>query len=184
MNVAQGREECKSENWEQRTGFLAAVLEAAAVGDGHAEILVGIDGRVIDPDFIVEVRAGGASAEAHIANGVAAMDLLAGGYGEAGKVAVAGGDAVAVIDHDGLAVSTKEVGEGDHAIGGRDDGVTVRAANIHPAVKRTFPVKWVDALAEAAGDLAFNRPETGRGAGAGPIGRGGVASHAKADPNG
>src|ERR1700730_16733098 len=86
-----------------------------------------------------------------------------------------------MIDHDGLAVSAEEVGESDHAIGGRDDRVAVGAADIHTAVKRAFSVKWVDALTEAAGDLAFHRPEVGRGTGAGPIGGGGVASHAQAD---
>ena len=83
-------------------------------------------------------------------------------------MAVAGGDAVAVVDHDGFAVSAQEIGEGDHSIGGRDDGLAVGAADIDAAVKCAFTVEWDRALAEAAGYLAFDRPEVGRGIGAAP----------------
>src|ERR1039458_4247354 len=92
---------------------LASGLEAAVVGYRHAEILVGIDWSVVDADFVVEMRAGGASAHDDVADGVAAMDLLSGRDREAGKVAIAGGDGMAVIDHDGFAVSAHEVSEGD-----------------------------------------------------------------------
>ena len=61
--------------------------------------------------------------------------------------------------------------------------MTVSCADIHAAVKCAFSVKWIDALTEAAGDLAFNRPEIRSGIGAGPIGRGGIASHSQADAN-
>ncbi len=132
------------------------------MGDSHAEILVGIDRSVVDADFVVKMGTGGASAGADIGDGVATVNMLSGCDCEAGKVAVAGGDAVAVIHHDGLAVSALEICEGDHAIGGRDDRVAIRAADIHPAVKRAFTVEWVNALAEAGRDLAFDRPQVRR----------------------
>jgi hypothetical protein len=40
------------------TTSLAACGEAAAMGIGHAQVLVRINGSVVDADFIVEVRAG------------------------------------------------------------------------------------------------------------------------------
>src|SRR5579872_5570644 len=109
--------------------YLAAGLEAAGVGDGHAQVLVGIDRSVVDTNFVVKVRAGGAAAGADVADGIAAMNLLAGGDGESGKMAVAGRDAVAVVEHDGLAVSAHEVGEGDNAVGGSDHRMAVAAAD-------------------------------------------------------
>src|SRR5260370_34225689 len=108
-------------------------MEAGAVGDRHAEILVGINRGVAESDFIVKMRTGGAAAGADVADGVAAMDVLPGRDREAGKVAVAGGDAVAVVHHDGLAVSALEIREGDHAIGGRGDRAATRTAANEPA---------------------------------------------------
>ncbi len=67
------------------------------MGDSHAEILVGIDRSVVDADFVVKMGTGGASAGADIGDGVATVNMLSGCDCEAGKVAVAGGDAVAVI---------------------------------------------------------------------------------------
>ena len=163
--------------------FLAAGLEAAAVGDRDAEVFVGIDRSVVDANFVVEVRSGGASAEANVADGVAAMNLLAGCDRETGKVAVAGGDAVAMIHHDELAVSAEEVRESDYAIGGRDDRVAVGAADIHAAVKRALAVERIDALPKAGGDLAIDRPKVGSGVGAVLVRGGGVAGHAQADAN-
>jgi hypothetical protein len=129
------------------------------VGDCDAKVFIGIDWRVVDADFVVKMRAGGASAEAYVADGVAAVNVLAGGDGESRKMAVAGGDAVAVIHHEGFAVSAHEIGEGDDAVCRSDDGMAVVAANINAAVKCAFPVKGINALAKAAGDLAFYGPQ-------------------------
>jgi len=107
---------------------LAASPEAAAVGDGHAEIFIGIDWSVVDADFVVKVRTGGPSAGANVPDGVAAMNLLSGRNREAGEVAVAGRDTMAMIHHNGLTISAHEVHESDYAIGGRDDRMSIRAA--------------------------------------------------------
>src|SRR5580658_10337407 len=151
------------------------------MSNGHAEILVGIDRGVVDADFVMKVGTSGASTGANVADRVATMNLLSGCDCEAGKVAVACGDAVAMIYHDRLAVSAQEVREGDHAIGGRDHRLAVGAANIHATVKCAFSVERVNALSEAGRDLAFNRPKVGCGVGTEPVGGGGIASEAEAD---
>ena len=160
---------------------LGAGGEAAQVGDGQAEIFVGVDWGIVDADFVVEMGAGGASAEADVADGVAAVDVLSGGDGEAGEMSVTGGDAVAVIDHDSATVSAEEVGEGDGAVGGGDDGGSDNGGNIDAGVECAFSVKWIDAFAEGAGDLAFDGPEVGSGVGAGPVGGGGIFCEAERD---
>ena len=136
------------------------------------EIFVGVYGDVVDADFVVEMGAGGASALANVADGVAAVDVLSGGDGEAGQVAVAGGDAVAVIEHDGASVAAEEVGEGDGTVGRRDHGRAYVGGDIDAGVEGAFSVKRIDALAERAGDLAFDGPEIGSRVGADPIGGG------------
>src|SRR5882762_8276835 len=125
---------------------LASRLEAAAVGDSHAEILVGIDRSVVDANFVVKVRTSGTSAQADVADGVAAMDLLSGSDCKTGKVAVAGRDAVAMVHGDELAVSALELREGDYTIRRGDYRMAVYTANVHTAVKRAFPVEGIDAL--------------------------------------
>ena len=57
---------------KSRTG-LAAGGEAAAVRDRHAEVFVGIDRGIVDADFIMKMRAGGASAFSDETNYVTAM---------------------------------------------------------------------------------------------------------------
>src|SRR5271155_5418087 len=100
------------------------------------------------------------------------MDVLAGRYREAGKGAVAGGDAVAVVDHDGLAVSAHKISESDYAVGGCDHWMAVIAADIHAAMKCAFSVERIDAFPETSRHLAFNRPQVGRRVGAVPVRRG------------
>ncbi len=48
-------------------------------------------------------------------------------------------------------------------------------------MKRAFSIKWIDALAEGAGNLAFDRPEIRRCIGTSPIGRRGVLGESKRD---
>ena len=62
---------------------LTAGGKPASVRDVQAEVLVRIDGRVVDADFIVEMRASRSSARADITNDVATMNVLAGCGGEA-----------------------------------------------------------------------------------------------------
>ena len=59
-------------------GSLAAGLKTTGNRDGHAEIFIRIHWSVIDADFVVKMRSGGTSTGAHVADGVAAMDLLSG----------------------------------------------------------------------------------------------------------
>src|SRR5437879_10419279 len=120
-----------------------------------------VDRSVIDPDFVVEMRAGRTTAEANVADAVTPMDLLAGNYREVGQVPVPGADAAAVLDHYSAAVAAKEVSEGDHSIRRSDHRSSEGCRNIHPAVKRAFPVERVDALAERARNGAFHGPEVG-----------------------
>src|ERR1700677_3284018 len=130
------------------------------------------NGDVVDADFVVEMGAGGASALPNVADGIATVDVLSGGDSEAGKMAVAGGDAVAVVEHDGAPVAAEEVSEGDGAVGGGNYGRTYVGGDIDPGVEGAFSVEGIDALAERAGDLAFDGPEIGSRISAEPIGGG------------
>ena len=101
-------------------GELALALPAELRGGG-AEIFVGIDGDVLDADLVVQMGRGGAAGGADVSDDLSAVDVLAGGDGEAGEMSVAGGDAVSVVEFDEVSVTVHDVGEGDDAIGGGMD---------------------------------------------------------------
>src|ERR1700686_3745462 len=109
--------------------------------DSDTEILVGVYRGIVNADFIVEMRTGRASAGANVSNHIAPVYRLTCSYGIAGKVAVASADAVAVIDHDGLAVAAHELAAGDDSVGRGKNLGAIAAANIHAAVEGNFPVK-------------------------------------------
>ena len=144
--------------WEGTRYRLTAGREPAGMGECHAEVFVRINWSVVDADFVVKVRPGGASAFPDVPDHVAAMHVLASSDAKSGKVTVAGADPVSVVDHDGLAVSAHVVGKGHNAVSWGDDGMAEIAADIDTAVECSLTVEWIDALAEAASHLAFNRP--------------------------
>src|SRR5260370_40168415 len=96
-------------------------------------------------------------------------------------MAVAGTDAVTVVEHDDFAVAAKEVDEGDHPVRRGNHLMSILATDIHAAVECAFTVKWIDALPEAAGYLPFDRPEVWCRIGAEPVRRGGVACQAESN---
>lgn len=79
------------------SGELASGGEAAHVRISDAQVFVGIYRDVIDADFIVKMGTGAAAAIAHVADRIAAVDVLAGKYRKALQVAITGRDAVAVV---------------------------------------------------------------------------------------
>src|SRR6266853_216919 len=129
------------------------------------------------------MRACGPSAEAYVADGVAAVNVLAGGDGEARKMAVAGCNSVSVVNHDGATVAAEEVGEGHGAVRGSNHRGAHVGGNIYAGVESAFSIKWIDALAEGAGDLAFDRPEIWSCIGASPVCGRGVLGESERNAN-
>ena len=80
---------------------------------------MGIYRSVVDADFVVEMGTGAAAALTYVSDGVAAMYVLTRHDRKVCQVAVAGRDSVTVVDHDCPSVAAQEIGEDDHAVGGR-----------------------------------------------------------------
>lgn len=124
-----------------------------------AEVSPGIDRRVIEADFVVNVRAGGAAADADVTNDVAAVNLLAGLGIEIREVAVPGGHAEAVIDNDHPAIPGAITRRENDSISRDVDGISVGGGNIHAGVKFTFTAERIEALAEASGQMSIHWPK-------------------------
>src|SRR5579863_2578290 len=86
--------------------------------DSQTQEFVGIDWSVIDPDFVVQVRSGTATAQPDVSDGIAPAHVLSGDDRIAGKVTVARRDSVAVVKRDGPSISTHEVSKHHDAISG------------------------------------------------------------------
>src|ERR1051325_4620202 len=104
-----------------RVGAAGAALHgdegAARLEEGHR-----IDRAPVDADLVMEVAAGRAAGRAHQPDQVAAVDALAGLGDALREVAVAGLDALAVVDLDHVAVAAiVPFGAVDDAVGGRID---------------------------------------------------------------
>src|ERR1700724_2611800 len=110
----------------------------ADVRHGQPQILVRIHRGIVDADFVVEVRSCRASAQADVADGIAAMDVLSGSDGEARKVAEAGGDSVSMVDHHGATVAAQEISERNGAVGGSDHWRADTGGDVDTGVKGAF----------------------------------------------
>src|ERR1044072_9855890 len=82
----------------------------------------------------MEVRAGGAPGGPDRAQLIAAAYLIADRNIDPGKVAVAAGDAVAVIDLDHIAIAALASGLEDRAASGRIGDLALLAIDVHPGM--------------------------------------------------
>src|SRR5689334_14903828 len=111
----------------------------------------------IDPDFVVQVRAGRTPGRAHAADALADADLLADADRDHRQVGVAGLEAVAVVDLDGVAVAGAHAGERDDARRGRVDRLHAAAGEVLAGVVGRSAGERVDADAEAGGAVRARR---------------------------
>src|SRR6266700_6919017 len=136
---------------------------------GHTQIFVGIDRDIVDADFVVKVRSGAATAVANVADGVAAMYMLAGEDGEAFQVSVTRGDPVAVLEDDSPSVAAHDVGEFHHAFRRSDDRLSVEGADIDTRVECAFAVEGIYTLTEGSRNWPFHWPQVRRRVRADPV---------------
>jgi len=137
---------------------------------------VGVDRDVADADFVVQVRSSNPSAMTNIADNLAANDGLAGDDREAGEVAVAAFEAMAVVEHNLATIAVDHARYADGSIAGRANGRAIRCRDVETLVEfaLTSPKNGVNPLPEAAADRSHDRPEGGDVG----IGKGGIGGEA------
>src|SRR5436190_21650770 len=101
------------------------------------------------------VRAGGAAGRADLADHLADLDDVADLDVDRGEMAVAGGEAVAMVDLDHAAITALPAGRGHLAVGGGADGIARGGAEIKPGVHRGPSQEGIAAHAETGGELDF-----------------------------
>src|SRR4051812_19519666 len=111
------------------------------MGEGESQILVRVDWSVVDANFIMEVRAGAASAQTNVADGIATMHVLPGCDREVGKVPVAGTDSVTVVDHDGAAIAAHEIRKNHYPISRSHYSLTIGRGDVYSTMKSAFTVE-------------------------------------------
>src|SRR5262249_42669419 len=128
--------------------LLTPCRKSARVGDRNAEVLVRIDGRVVNADFVVQMGTGAASTEAYVTDNFTAAYMLTRADRKGREVAVACNDAVSVVENHRAAVAAHIVGEVHLAISRSHYRLAYDRGNIHSGVERSFTVEWIDALTE------------------------------------
>src|SRR2546423_13444028 len=130
----------------------------AARPDG-AQIFVRIHRGVVDANFVVQMRAGAASARSDIAEDVATVDRLAARNSISGHVSEQRRDSMSVIHDYRASVAVHEADCPDSSVSRRDDWRAKRSTNIDPSMERAFTVERINAFAERSGHSAFYRPQ-------------------------
>src|SRR5262245_5601826 len=107
----------------------------------------------------MQMRAGWAAGRADLADDLAGLLGIADLAVHAGKVAVAGREAVAVVDVDHLAVAALPAGDGHGTVGGGAHRIAGLPGHVEPGVHRGRAQERIDAHAEARGgvDVARHR---------------------------
>src|SRR4051794_16785184 len=122
---------------------------------------------------------GASAAKSYVTDDVPALNVLSGGNGKTGEMAIPSPDAVTVVHHNCLAVSTQELSEHDSTICGSNNRLPIRGRDINPTVKSTFSVERIDAFAEGSRNRPFHRPQIGSRVGARPVGSRHVAGQSE-----
>src|SRR3990167_7616380 len=112
---------------------------------------VGVLGLAIDPDFVMQVRTGGAARRTHRADARADRHPLADADADRGQVRVASLEAAAVIDLDGVAVAGADACERHDARRRGHDRRAHRAGEIEPRVEGGTVRERIEADAVARG---------------------------------
>src|SRR5690348_5531930 len=110
----------------------------------------------------MDVGAGRPPGRSHPRDRLPALDMLAQRHLGGGQMAVARGDAVAVIDLDEPAIAAALADEADASRRGGEDRLAVATAKIEPGMEGRAPAERVAAHAEAAGAARLAR-RTARG---------------------
>src|SRR6266436_4856654 len=118
-----------------------------------------IDGRVVHPDFVVDVRTCRAAAYARVANHFAALDARARDRREGGKVRVPGGDSESMIDNHQPSVTGMVLRDGDDSIRSSMNRSAIVRSHIHSGVECAFAAERVQALTEAIRNVTHHRPD-------------------------
>src|SRR5579863_8065880 len=144
---------------ERPTTFLAPRGEAAGMRHRQPQEFVRVHWSVVDAYFVMQMWTSAATAQPDISDGISPAHILPRNDRIAGKMPVAGGDSVAMVESDGASVSAHEVGERNHAVGGSDHRLPVGSRDINSAMKCTLAVERISSLSEGSRDRTFHRPK-------------------------
>src|SRR5262245_6276179 len=107
-----------------------------------AQEFLRVDRFFANARLVVEMRAGRAASGADLADDLSSLDRLADAHLDRGEVAVAGGEAVAVVDIDDAAVAAAPSRGGDGAVGGGAHRIAGLAMQVEPGMHGRRAGEW------------------------------------------
>ena len=132
----------------------------------RAQEFLRVDRPAAHPRLVVQVRAGGAPGRADLADDLPGPDRLADAHVDRGEVAVAGGQAVAMVDVDHPAIAAAPARRRHLAVGGGAHRIAGLAVQIEPGMHGGRAGERVHAHAEPGRriDVAVDRLAHGNAA--------------------
>ena len=122
------------------------------------QILRGIHRRIVNADFVVQVRAGTVSGRTNIAQDVTPANVLPCDDGKSRKMSVEGFHSVAMIDDYFASVPCAHSSLENHSIRRRAYRVALAGGNVDAGVKCAFTLEGIKPGAEGAGYDPLHRP--------------------------
>ena len=112
----------------------------------------------MNPDLVVQVRAGAVPRRTDVAKDIPAAHVLSFSDCEPGKMSVNGLNAVAVVDHHLASVPVAHSSLQDGAVRGRANRLALGGGDVNSGVEGAFPVKGIQPGAEGTGYDPLHRP--------------------------
>src|ERR1700676_2584155 len=140
----------------QRTRFEDSVCFC---GRGKSEVAHGIDGRIIDANFIVHVRSGRTATDTDVADNVATLYVNTRRNCEGGQMAVPSSHAKTVIDDHQAAIARMQPSFDYHAVGCSAHTLSIFRRDIDTGMKCTFTTEWIKTFAEICRYAPYHRPQ-------------------------
>lgn len=122
------------------------------------QILRGIDRRIVNADFVVQVRASTVSGRTNIAQNVTPANVLPCNDCKSRKMSIEGFHSVAMIDDDFASIPRAHSSLENHSIRRRAYSVALAGGNVDASVKSAFTFEGIKPGAEGAGYDPLYRP--------------------------
>src|ERR1700735_1980458 len=122
------------------------------------QILGRIYGGIVNPDLVVQVRAGAVSRRTDVAKDIPTTDILSFSDREPGQVSINGLDAVAVVDHHLASVPVAHPSLQACTVRGRATLLALCRGDINAGVECAFTIKGNQPGAEGTGHDALHGP--------------------------
>src|SRR5579863_5503323 len=139
--------------------FRELATQLIAYRSASLHVTPGIDGRIVHADFVMDVRACGASADTCVPDDFTALNPRSWHRGERREMCVPGADAESMVQHNQASIARVVFRDGHDAVRGGVNGSAVIRGHINAGVERAFTAERIQPLSERVRDMSHHGPD-------------------------